>query len=446
MVQTLEEILERCTVKIKIPSKSGWGTGFFVDSDLILTCAHVVKGATSEPIQVYWQNQEAFEVAVIEEIHSDPLDIALLRLNSASNEFSCVYLDTDIKSSDILYTFGYPDDFENGAPVTFECEGIIRDNPPLIKFKHGQARPGLSGSPLLNKRTGKVCGIVKFTRDRATDLGGGGILVETVFAKCAGLKERQQEFHTKNKTWKNISKRSLNATIEIKSEQGIDYNKLQAFLEDEDWIKADKETARLFRKITNTDESDLPNVLALKRFPCSDLSTIDSLWVTYSRRHFGFSIQQNIWDSIENRAGNDFNSFMEFANRVGWRGGEYDWQAGFLDGFLMDLQDETNVSNRSFPDGFFPLTGFLLPLLNWTAWGDENTFLKDLKPLDYITIPGKLAGAYIGTFLRVRSLDYSRFGYPYGKELTAVFLKKNWQMYGEHSLALIQRLKACKAK
>jgi hypothetical protein len=446
MAQTLEEILERCTVKIKVPGKSGWGTGFYVDSDLILTCAHVVKGVTSEPIQVYWQNQEAFEVAVIEEIYSDPFDIALLRLSSVSNKFPCVYLDTDIRSSDVFYTFGYPDDFENGAPVTFECEGITGDNPPLIKFKHGQTRPGLSGSPLLNKRTGRVCGIVKFTRDRATNLGGGGILIETTFSKFMNLKERQQEFHEKNKTWTNILDYSINITVEIKSELGIEYKLLQEFLENEDWIKADKETARLFRKITKTDTKNLPDIMAFKRFPCSDLSTIDSLWTTYSKNHFGFSIQQNIWDSIKNRSGSSYNSFQEFASRVGWLGGEYDWQAGFLDNIVMRFEDSSDVSSLSFPEGFFPLTGFLLPFFGWIDKGDENTFLQDLKPLDYVVIPGKLAGAFVATFLRVKSLDESRFGYPYGKELAAVFLKKIWQMYGEHSLAFIERLKVCRTK
>lgn len=27
---TLDELLEQCTVKLNIPGKAGWGTGFFV--------------------------------------------------------------------------------------------------------------------------------------------------------------------------------------------------------------------------------------------------------------------------------------------------------------------------------------------------------------------------------------------------------------------------------
>ncbi|CAN1211731.1 hypothetical protein TUMEXPCC7403_16120 [Tumidithrix helvetica PCC 7403] len=214
MLQTLEEILESCTVKLKSLSSSGWGTGFFIAPNLILTCAHVVEKEISPYIEVYCKNQGKVETAFIEKLYSKPFDIALLRLSSPFNTFPCVYLDTDVRASDIFYTFGYPDDFQTGAPVTFECEGITGDNPPFIKFKYGNARPGLSGSPLLNKRTGKVCGVVNFTRGRATDLGGGGILAETIFAKLPNLKAQQQEFHKNDKTWINTLKSIFNAKVE----------------------------------------------------------------------------------------------------------------------------------------------------------------------------------------------------------------------------------------
>ncbi len=51
----------------------------------------------------------------------------------------------------------------NNRPATFHCEGFTGDEPGLIKFALRQVRPGMSGAPLLNQRTGKVCGIVKFT-------------------------------------------------------------------------------------------------------------------------------------------------------------------------------------------------------------------------------------------------------------------------------------------
>ena len=172
----LEDLLQQCTVKLTIPG-TGWGTGFFVAPGLILTCAHVVRESNSQPIRVRWQSQENWAEAVVERSLPDPYDLALLRVATPTDANPpCVYLDAAIESRDPLYLFGYPDqDFPNGCPVTFSCEGLTGDEPPLIKFALGQVRPGMSGSPLLNQRTGKVCGIVKFTRDRSIDLGGGAI-------------------------------------------------------------------------------------------------------------------------------------------------------------------------------------------------------------------------------------------------------------------------------
>src|SRR5262249_54205479 len=81
-------------------------------------------------------------------------------------------------------------------------EGLTGDEPPLIKFKLDQGRPGMSGAPLLNQRTGKVCGVVKFTRDRSTDLGGGAVPVSVVLSQFEELVELQQQFHQHDKRWR----------------------------------------------------------------------------------------------------------------------------------------------------------------------------------------------------------------------------------------------------
>ncbi|MEQ9367970.1 MAG: serine protease [Coleofasciculus chthonoplastes F3-SA18-01] len=172
----LENLLQQCTVKLSVRGQMGWGTGFFVAPEWILTCAHLVKKAEVEPVQVRWQKQENWSEALVRYLFPNPYDLALLQVRLPTNaDPPCVYLDEAIQSGDPLYLFGYPDqDFPNGCPVTFNCEGLTGDEPGLIKFKLGQVRPGMSGAPLLNQRTGKVCGIVKLTRDRSFDLGVGG--------------------------------------------------------------------------------------------------------------------------------------------------------------------------------------------------------------------------------------------------------------------------------
>lgn len=228
MNQELAELLKQCTVKLSIAGKSGWGTGFYVAPDLILTCAHVVKEAGFNPVTVSCQNQNKSLIAITEQLLLEPFDFALLRLQSDNDASHCVYLDIDLKPGDTLYTFGYPDDFSNGAPVTFLCEGLTGDNPPLIKFKSGQARPGLSGSPLLNMRTGKVCGLVKFTRDRSTDIGGGGITMTTVLSEFLKLKKIQREFLAENNTWDSFLGKSLGNYAESNSNRfhSLNFKKL----------------------------------------------------------------------------------------------------------------------------------------------------------------------------------------------------------------------------
>jgi Trypsin-like peptidase domain len=199
----LEDLLQQCTVKLTLPGRMGWGTGFFVAPKWILTCAHVVQEVQGQPVQVWWQKQENWGQAVVEQLLPDPYDLALLRVTLPADAKSpCVYLDEMIQSRDPLYLFGYPDqDFPNGCPVTFNCEGLTGDEPALIKFASGQVRPGMSGSPLLNQRTGKVCGVVKFTRDRSIDLGGGAIPTRVILEQFPQLRELQQQFHQRDHRW-----------------------------------------------------------------------------------------------------------------------------------------------------------------------------------------------------------------------------------------------------
>jgi energy-coupling factor transporter ATP-binding protein EcfA2 len=202
----LEDLLQQCTVKLTISGQRG--TGFFVAPGSILTCAHVVDGAGESPIQVMWNNQENWAQAIVVRLLPKPYDLALLKVDiPIGANPPCVYLSSEIQSRDPLYLFGYPDiDYPNGCPATFGCEGLTGDDPQIIKFASGQVRPGMSGSPLLNQRTGNVCGIVQFTRDRSFDLGGGAIRASVILAKFPELLEQQQSLHQQDRRWSNFDR------------------------------------------------------------------------------------------------------------------------------------------------------------------------------------------------------------------------------------------------
>ncbi|MFM6061239.1 MAG: serine protease, partial [Microcystis panniformis] len=150
------ESLPSYTVRLKLIY--GSGTGFFVGQGLILTCLHVVKDVRDnrETIEIIWQGKMS-SAKIIDLPNLDEIDLALLQLNSPLDH-KYVDFDQDLQLTDKLYTFGYTNDYPNGDPSDFEYIGLTGDENPLIKFKLGQVQPGFSGSPLLNLRTGKVCG------------------------------------------------------------------------------------------------------------------------------------------------------------------------------------------------------------------------------------------------------------------------------------------------
>ncbi|NJN92303.1 MAG: NACHT domain-containing protein, partial [Leptolyngbyaceae cyanobacterium SL_5_14] len=50
----------------------------------------------------------------------------------------------------------------------------------------------------------KVCGIVKFTRDRSSDLGGGAVPTRVVLEQFPQLRELQREFHGGDRRWSDL--------------------------------------------------------------------------------------------------------------------------------------------------------------------------------------------------------------------------------------------------
>lgn len=121
------------------------------------------------------------------------------------------------------------------------------------------------------------------------------------------------------------------------------YPQLQTLLEKQDWKSADDETARiLWEKVGRQEERSL-RIEDFKKLPCSDLRQIDALWTEYSNKHFGFSVQKNIWLS------NDVNSDLaKFVDRVGW--GQRN-----ADGVFIYRHMDRQVFDLSTPAGKLPL-------------------------------------------------------------------------------------------
>lgn len=186
MAKSIDEILPQCTVRISFASKMG--TGFFVAPGLILTCAHVLadKPINSSVIKIATILGESY-TATLKEVYPEPYpDLAIIEIEHNTNPY--VWLISDIKIDDDLYSFGFTDEYPNGDSALFVYEGPSYA-PFLLKLKQSQARSGLSGAPLLNLRTGGICGVVKKTRDRTSDLGARAIPISVAMNEIKALKE-----------------------------------------------------------------------------------------------------------------------------------------------------------------------------------------------------------------------------------------------------------------
>lgn len=93
---------------------------------------------------------------------------------------------------------------------------------------------------------------------------------------------------------------------------GMDYSQLRDLLATGQWQEADQETANVLLKVYGREQEGKFNLEDVKNLPCRDLRTIDQLWKEWSQGRFGFGIQNQIWESVEQ-------NYDAFCDRVGWR-------------------------------------------------------------------------------------------------------------------------------
>jgi hypothetical protein len=197
--ETLYELLPLCTVSISQGDRLA-GTGFFVAPKLVLTCSYVIRDRNQSEVQVHW-NEQVYSARILKDFPKggDDIDLALLQIDLSDHP--CIYLLDGAIPSDTLYTYGYSRILPDGDTATFELEGRGDKRGSRLKFKAGQVRIGMGGAPLLNIRTGGVCGIVEVTFDPDNVSGGMGIPTKTIFQNFLELKDLQQQFHQQNRRW-----------------------------------------------------------------------------------------------------------------------------------------------------------------------------------------------------------------------------------------------------
>ncbi|MEG3937611.1 GUN4 domain-containing protein [Microcoleus sp. S36b_A3] len=149
---------------------------------------------------------------------------------------------------------------------------------------------------------------------------------------------------------------------DLSSAVGIDYRNLRKCLAVKDFESANKETKSLFEKISSIDLDLMdpdPQNRKIPRIPCTDICTIDRLWVKYSEGRFGFSVQFMIWSDIYLRLYNEkkefnrrekiessedelelsanFDAMYKFYNIIGWDDSRRIYQESAPEGHLPSL-------------------------------------------------------------------------------------------------------------
>jgi serine protease Do len=168
----------------KSSNNNSIGTGFFIDSEYILTCCHVVENSLKIYINIPSQDKEKYEVELIS--CCPCLDIALLKTNVYKSKYHLELDDSDkSKATDKIIAVGYPLGLENAK----YSAGIISGIEEHFFQIDAPINEGNSGGPLLNSNN-KVIGI---NTSKITTSEGIGFSTPINFFK------NQKELMLKNK-------------------------------------------------------------------------------------------------------------------------------------------------------------------------------------------------------------------------------------------------------
>jgi hypothetical protein len=111
-----------------------------------------------------------------------------------------------------------------------------------------------------------------------------------------------------------------------RSEVGINYQPLEQLLAQKNWDAAAAETKYLIFQITHKTQhppigQDWLTTTGIKTFPCRDLATINSAWVSASNGHYGFTTQAKLWGKTfaPQPLKQDPARWARYRDHLGWR-------------------------------------------------------------------------------------------------------------------------------
>src|SRR4051794_30081143 len=167
--RALFDLLYRCTVRIE--QDGHLGTGFFAAPGMVLTAAHVVDGCAT--VDLVWDGQR-FTSQAIHRLVDPPAggsypwpDVAILEVAVAEHPWLPLSDEWPLEGAGLhvrSYAAHYVNAPVGGTSVSVEYVGPY-DWPPgrMLRLKGDRITPGMSGSPVLDASTGRVCAVMKST-------------------------------------------------------------------------------------------------------------------------------------------------------------------------------------------------------------------------------------------------------------------------------------------
>ncbi len=199
-----DDALPACCVRIDVGGAPA-GSGFFVAPGVVVTCYHVLRlerlsSDEADPELSVVSGDRKYDVRDWREYSpTNEDDLAILRVEAA-DDHPCVLLDTGLRARDELHSYGFPDGRPGGEPTPIRAAGWVGGKEDQwLKLVESNIRRGMSGSPVLNLRTGAVCGVLKRSSDPTQALGGYAVSVSALFALSPSLLSQNYRHHTTNR-------------------------------------------------------------------------------------------------------------------------------------------------------------------------------------------------------------------------------------------------------
>ncbi len=148
-----------------------------------------------------------------------------------------------------------------------------------------------------------------------------------------------------------------NSEVKLNSEVGMDYGGLQDLLAKHEWKQADRETANLIFKLAKREKDGWLNKNSINRIPVIDIHTIDKLWEKYSEGHFGFSVQNRIYQSLGGTNIYNEETWEAVGSRLGW----------YVNNKWL-LYKDLNFDGNNAPEGHLPVLVYGLRLISVRAF------------------------------------------------------------------------------